>query len=195
MFDGASRATQLHQHLRERGQGDQPPAANTTLLPFGGSAVISQSLYDGNGRLKQIMDDNNNITAYDYDSLDRETTMTYHDGSTVARQYNEASDVTTLTDANGSEFDNTFDAIGRKTSCSITLATGVIGTTAQSFEYDGLSRTTFARDSVSTTHADVSLDYDSLGRVLEDSQTFGGNTRNATNSEFTSYPVTEQTYP
>jgi hypothetical protein len=63
------------------------------------------------------------------------------------------------------------------------------------FEYDDLSRATFARDSVSATNADVNLDYDSLSRVLEDSQTFGGNTRNVSNTAFVSYPVSEVTYP
>ena len=195
VFDGASRPTQMQQHLRERGQGDQAPAANSTMLPYGGAAVTTVTSYDGNGRTQRITDDNQNVTSYEYDSLDRETKMTYHDGSTVSREYNAASDVTTLTDANGSEFDNSFDPLGRKTQCDVTKAAGVLGTTEQKFEYDGLSRMTFARDSVDTTHADVSLDYDSLSRVLEDSQTFGGNTRNATNSEFNSHPASEFTYP
>ena len=41
----------------------------------------------------------------------------------------------------------------------------------------------------------VRLYYDSLSRVIEDSQEFGGNTRNATNEEFESYPVTQVAFP
>lgn len=37
--------------------------------------------------------------------------------------------------------------------------------------------------------------YDSLSRVIEDTQVFGGNTRNATNEKFTSYPVTQMAFP
>ena len=37
--------------------------------------------------------------------------------------------------------------------------------------------------------------YDSLGRVIEDSQTFSGNERNWTHTQFTSYPVTQCEYP
>jgi RHS repeat-associated protein len=94
-----------------------------------------------------------------------------------------------------SVFDYTYDAIGRKTACAITLATGVVGTTAQAAEFDGLSRITFGRNSISTAHADVSRFYDSLDRILEDSQTFSGNTRNVTNEMFESFPMTQFAFP
>ena len=64
----------------------------------------------------------------------------------------------------------------------------MVGTTAQAFQYDGLSRRTFARDSVSTTNADVTFAYDSLGRVLEESQAYDGHTRDLTHTQFLSYP-------
>ena len=135
--------------------------------------------------MRQLVDDNGNITHWTYDSLNRQTVMTFPDGSTRTSVYNQASDVVLYTDENGSEFTNTFDAAGRKTAVAVSLASGVIGTTAQSFQYDGLSRMTYARDSVGTTHADVTLVYDSLSRVLEDSQTFDGNTRSVTSEAFT----------
>jgi hypothetical protein len=75
----------------------------------------------------------------------------------------------TYTDENGSVFNNTFDAGGRKTAVAIVPAAGVAGhagfgvagTTSQSFQYDGLARTAFARDSVGSTNADVTIVYDS----------------------------------
>ena len=101
----------------------------------------------------------------------------------------------TFTDENGRVFQNTLNALGRKTAVAITRAAGVVGTTAQSFQFDGLSRTTFARDGVGSTNADVTRVYDSLGRELEDSQAYAGHVRNATNTAFTSYPVSGFTFP
>ncbi len=121
--------------------------------------------------------------------------MTFHDGSTRTNVYDEADDVITLTDENGSRFSNAFDALGRKMAVSISLAAGVTGTTSQSMQYDGLSRTTFARDTVSGVNADVTLVYDSLDRVLEDAQTYAGHARYVTNTAFKSYPVSEFTFP
>jgi hypothetical protein len=92
-------------------------------------------------------------------------------------------------------FVNTYDAVGRRIQCDITPAEGIPGTTAQSSQYDGLSRRTFSRDTVDDANADVTTIYDSIGRTLEESQTYNGNTRNATNTAFTSYPVTGYTFP
>ena len=64
----------------------------------------------------------------------------------------------------------------------------MVGTTAQSFQYDGLSRQTFGRDSVEATHADSWFAFDSLGRVAEEKQTYGGNDRCATYNAFESLP-------
>ncbi len=172
-----------------------PPEPESTFLAYGGASITTSTLYDGNSRVRQLVDDNGNITLWTYDTLNRQTEMTFHNGSTRVNDYDEASDVVEYTNENGSVFTNTFDAAGRKTAVSITLASGVVGTTAQSFQYDGLSRMTFARDSVSTTHVDVTLVYDSLGRMLEDSQAFGGNTRNVTSEKFTSHPMTQFAFP
>jgi RHS repeat-associated protein len=92
-------------------------------------------------------------------------------------------------------FANTFDALGRKTGVSITPASGIGGTTAQAFQYDGLSRTTSAVDTVGSASAGVTLVYDSLSRVVEESQAYQGNTRNVTNAAFRSSPVTGFTLP
>src|SRR5580658_5601781 len=102
--------------------------------------------------------------------------MIFQDGSTRISEYDEASDVVQYTDEIGNVFANVFDALSRKVSTDITIATGPdlnvsTNTQSQSFAYDGLSRTTFARDSnarlgVSGTYADVNLFYDSIDRVL-----------------------------
>ncbi len=118
-----------------------------------------------------------------------------HDGSTCVRVYNEASDVVQFTDENGSVFENTFDALGRKKDCTISKAVSVVGTDAQSFQYDGLSRQTQAIDTVGSTDATVQMSYDSLNRVIEDSQTYTGGTRNVTMTDFDSHVISQLQFP
>ncbi len=116
-------------------------------------------------------------------------------GGYVEFVYDSAGDVVTYTDENGSVFSDTWDCMGRKTNITITPASGIGGTTAQSFQYNGLAQTTFARDTVGTNNADVTLVYDSIGRTVEEEQVYGGNTRYVTNDGFTSLPVSQFTYP
>jgi hypothetical protein len=106
-----------------------------------------------------------------------------------------ANDVVTYTDENGSVFSNTWEPMSRKTNTTIAPASGIGGTTAQSFQHNGLAQTTFARDTVGTNNADVTLVYDSIGRTVEEEQVYGGNTRYVTNDGFTSLPVSQFTFP
>ncbi len=85
--------------------------------------------------------------------------------------------------------------MGRKISTTIAPASGIGGTTAQSFQYNGLAQSTFARDTANGNNADVTLVYDSIGRTVEEAQSFGGNTRYVTNTAFTSLPVSQFTFP
>lgn len=184
-FDGASRRLRTKQHLRTDGSGTEPII----------DTVLTQQFYDGNGRLTTLVDDNGGTTQYSYDTQDRQTVMTFHDGSTRTNTYDEASDVIGYVDENGSSFSNSFDPLGRKTQVAISLATGVEGTTAQSFQYDGLGRQTFARDSVGTANTDAAFVFDSVGRVVEEAQTFSADTRYVTHDKWTSLPATDLTYP
>jgi RHS repeat-associated protein len=200
VVDGASRAIQFQQHLRQLGQGQNPPAPGQTLLPASAGAIVTTLILDGNSRQTQLIDDRGNVTRWEFDTLDRETAMIFHDGSTRTSQYDEASDVVVYIDENSTRFNNTFDALSRKVTVNIVIPLGssVSPTTVlQQFQYDGLSRTTYGHNegALSANPSDVNLYYDSIDRVLEDSQTFGGNTRNVTNAVFTSYPVATLTYP
>ncbi len=85
--------------------------------------------------------------------------------------------------------------MGRKTDVAIAPASGIGGTTAQSFQYNGLAQTTFARDTASGNNADVTLVYDSIQRTVEEAQAYGGNSRYVTNDAFTSLPVSQFTFP
>jgi RHS repeat-associated protein len=184
-YDGASRQLRTLQHLRGNGSG-----SNAVF-----DTVTTTSNYDGNSRLIRLIDDNGGTTTWTYDTLDRQTVMTFHDGSTRTSVYDLANDVITYTDENGSVFANTFDVLGRKITVAITLASSVVGTTAQSFEYDGLSRMTFAEDDIDEVNADTDLIYDSLGRVIEEVQLYGGDTGYVTHDAWTSLTSTDLTYP
>ena len=98
-------------------------------------------------------------------------------------------------DENGSGFVFTFDALGRRIAIAITPAMNVGGTTAQSFQYDGLSRQTQAIDTVSITSAEVDFFYDSKNRVLEEEQIYGGITCYTTHTAWQSLHATQVTYP
>ena len=190
-YDGASRAIESIQHLREDGNGGPPPA-NATLLADGGATIRTVTVYDTNSRVIELIDDRGASTLYTYDTLDRQTAVTFHDGSTRTIDY-DAVDVTDYTDENGSVSEYTYDAIGRLAAVAITPASDVIGTTAQSSQYDGLSRRTQAIDT-SGSNAAVDIVYDSLSRIVEEKQAYG-NTRYATHTAFKSLPITELTYP
>jgi len=67
-FAVASRPTQTQENLRgglsgKGGQGDEPAAANGTLLPFSQQTVTTTTVYDGNSRVRQVLDDNGNPTG------------------------------------------------------------------------------------------------------------------------------------
>ena len=194
-FDGASRPLESRQLLRQNGLGNQGPAANSTFQSAGRGLIRTQTLYDGNSRMFQMIDDRGATTDYTFDTLDRQVTLVYADGSTKTNVYNTTSNIVTYIDENGSVFNNTWDCLGRKTNVAIVPAIGIGGTTSQTFQYDGLNRSTLARDTVGTTNADVTLVYDSIGRTVEEAQVYGGNTRYVTNTAFTSIPATQFEYP
>ena len=188
-------AVEAVQHLRQDGNGGAPEGdGQKSFLPGGGASIRTASIYDANSRLIELIDDRGGTTLYTYDSLDRQTRVTFHDGSMRDTTYDAASDVTRYEDENRSQFAFTLDAAGRTTAVDITRATGVVGTTAQAVQYDGLSRQTFTRDTSDSANADASFAFDSLGRVVEEAQAFGGNTRYLTHNAFESAPPSRFTY-
>ena len=206
VYDGAGRVIESVRHLRQDGDGG-PPEADGTFEPDGGAAVRTRSVYDGNARLTQLVDDRGGTTTYTYDTLDRRIVMTFHDGSTRVTEYNAAGDVIRYTDENGTKFGDkdatpsptegyVYDAIGRLTTIqNITAAISVVGTTEQTFEYDGLSRMTKATDSVNPLMvAECSFYYDSVGRTVEEHQYVNYN-RYVTHHAFLSLVPTGLTFP
>ena len=195
IYDAAGRVTETHQHMRSEGSGDNGPASASTFLAAGTDTVRTQMVYDMNNRLRHLIDDAGATTAYAYDTLDRQTSQKFHDGNERTITFTDAGDIATYTDENGSVFTPSYDGLGRMTAISISKGSGVVGTASQTVEYDGLGRMTRAIDTDGSSPAECKFYFDSLGRVIEDSQIFGGNTRNVTHNAFTSAPATGLTYP
>ncbi|MFQ5528314.1 MAG: RHS repeat-associated core domain-containing protein [Thermoanaerobaculia bacterium] len=163
----------------------------------GDGLVSTLSDWDGNSLRSSWTDDNSNRTDYTYDNLDRLVATTegicdpasglgsLADGcgepnsvpTTETTEFDPDDNETVFTDENGTIRECRFDALNRATSCSLTTGPGVIGTTRQSYQYDGLSRPTRATDDNDPgTPADdsaITSAYDSLSRTIEETQRLG----------------------
>ena len=83
--------------------------------------------------------------------------------------------VTQITDPNGSVIADTFDDNNWRTARSVTRGTGVLGTTSETFSYDGLGRLTEASDNdykVEFTYGVIGLS----SQVYEEKQSYVGGT-------------------
>lgn len=156
----------------------------------GGDGLITTLyVWDGNSLLNHLIDDNGNQTNYAYDNLDRRVTETKgivvapaladrdDPDTTITHIYDRDDNVVQRIDENGSVVDCSYDAINRRTACNIDRAPGVIGTTEQTFEYDGLSRLRLATDNNEPEDSDddstITFAYDSLSRTVEETQQIG----------------------
>ncbi len=96
----------------------------------------------------------------------------YPDGSFTRRSYNKGNQLAQFIDRNGSIISNSYDARERLTGRSVTRGVNVVGTTEESFVYDGLGFLTRAitNNDPETNDDDVvvNMEYDSLGRLLHD---------------------------
>lgn len=177
--DGLGRRVRVDRILTASGLGDgtasPPPATGDPNNPDGLLRVETQ--WDGNSLVAAVLDDSLHTTTYAYDNLDRRISETRDDGTVRTWSHDPEDNLTGHVDANGTSFTGTYDAANRTILVVATPATGLEGTTQQSFEYDGLGRVTRTTDnndpSVSGDDAEVVRVYDSLGRVVEEKQTLG----------------------
>ncbi len=104
------------------------------------------------------------------------------DGTDINFTFDPDSNVILILDEAGNKFNCTFDALNRKKSCAIKRAPGFVGTTAQAWLYDGLTRNTFCiDDNVPIVDGDFAAEddvtcsyvYDSLSRKIEETQQVG----------------------
>ncbi len=208
-YDGLNRQTREETVLTASGQGDgvnigatlegvksTTPPSDPTQAADGLITVYYD--WDRNSLLASVTDDNGNQTQYTYDNLDRRLTETKgvcvppaladrcDPSTTITYEYDPDDNVVRFTDENGSVVNSQFDAINRRTASNVTRAPGVVGTTATSYEYDGLSRLTRATDNNEPGDASddstITFAYDSLSRVIEETQQMGSLSAKAVSS-------------
>ena len=163
-YDGMSRRLQTLQDLRAAGIGSGAVS----------SQITTAFAYDGNSRLISITDSNGNTTRYTYDALNRRITEILANNTAISYTYDPNDNAVKTTDNNGTVQSHTFDRIDRCTATAVAPAVGVVGTTLNTYQYDGLSRITHMTDnndpSDATSASTVMFAYDSLGRVVEEDQ-------------------------
>ncbi len=178
VYDGANRLVKHVQDIRDSGG-----AITDTIDKF--------YTYDANSRLTSVQDDLGHVTGYDYDALNRLIDTTYANTASVSLSYDQDDNVLSRLDQNGTLVTYTYDGLNRLTQRNALLpggGTGVyntenaqsmlVGTTDQFFQYDGAGRLTLASDNndfldpLDDSHCTYT--YDSLSRLLEESQDYGG---------------------
>jgi RHS repeat-associated protein len=137
-------------------------------LPGGGTPNKHKTAYewDKDGNLLKVTDATNAVTQYEYDDRGWPKKTIQPDATTTVLAYDLAGRVTTATGNNGTVVTQTYDAAGRLTGRTIQRATGVLGTTGETFEYDSVGRLIRATDNDSV----VEFTHDSLGNVLTEKQ-------------------------
>jgi len=125
---------------RERALAFGTPIDNFT------SAQVTEWGFDKNNRLVLHKDDGGNSSTYEYDALDRRTKLVYPDLKSVVYEHDGNDNVTKVTDPAGNVVTDTYDVLNRNTARAVALATGFLGTTAETRTYDALNRTVTNED-------------------------------------------------
>ncbi len=159
-YDGLNRLVLTTRILTSDGTG----ATSAT------DTIVTGQAWDDSSRLISQTDDNGNVTTYGYDALDRLETTTFADQSTTSSTFDTHDNQLTMTDGNGTVVTWGYDLLNRRTTTSVSLASGIVGTTCETFAYDGLSRIVRAEDNDSV----VTQGIDSLSSPT--SETIGWNT-------------------
>jgi RHS repeat-associated protein len=158
--------------LRVDGQGALPLDTSNVANPD--ARVTLSSEFDEAGRVVAMTDDTGATTRYQYDELNRLVRVELPGGGAQLTAYDRDGHVREFRDANGSVVTTLVDGLGRPVQLQIAPGPGIVGTTSQTREFDGLSRLRLATDNNDPASAAddeaVTLRYDSLGRVLEEEQ-------------------------
>ena len=174
-YDGLGRLLTTTTILTPSGLGDgtfDPPRDLTNPANADGELTVITG-WDDNSLRFTTTDDKGDVTTYTYDNLDRQVLTTHDDGTTRSTTYDAVDNVIEETDPNGTLSIHTFDDGWRRTLTTVTPGSGVVGTTSQSFEYDGLDRPTIGfDDNTASPDDDVTITrvYDSLSRMIEEVQ-------------------------
>jgi len=156
-------------------------AANHDITQAGDGRITVQSGWDALGRLVSQVDDNGNETTYMVDTLGRRTRAEHPDGSVETWTWSGDNELIDHVTRHGAVVTWTHDPEGRPLSASTDhsgASTPLIGSVSRTWTYDGKGRVVQSTDGNDPNLAqdDVTLTkvYDSLGRVLRETQEIGG---------------------
>jgi YD repeat-containing protein len=156
-----------------QGNGTWTPTPDTSNIANPDGLITVRTTWDRNGLPLSSQDDAGHVTATTYDNLDRPVLTQADDQTVETVQYDPEDLPVGRFDANGTFTSSSFDPARRLVARSVSPAAGVEGTTLQQFQNDGLGRITYASDNNGFGSADDvwdALAYDSLGRILEETQ-------------------------
>ncbi len=153
-YDGLDRRIETIRELTDDGTG------SGAVIDL----IVTTMVWDDSSRLVARLDDHGNATMYEYDPLNRLVRKQYADMTERLYEYDVHDNLLREEDANGTVVDNGYDLLDRLTSRTVTRGIDVLGTTSESYEYDGLSRLVLAVDDDAT----VTRDYDSMSNLAEE---------------------------
>ena len=169
-YDALSRPTRQVVDLRQGGRGD---GALDLGNPFNADGRIELAYaWDDNSNLESIRDDAGNRTLFVWDPLDRKEAEIYADDTRTLFQHDREHNVVQVTDPAGSVVTKLYDQANRLIECQVARGPGIVGTTRETYEWDGLSRLIGTSDdngapgSVQVTR----YGYDTLSRLARETQ-------------------------
>ena len=155
----------------------------------GGDGIITTKYeFSPDGQMTALVDDNGNRTEWSYDSARRKVVETKglnqapaladraDSPTSINWTYNSDGTVQTQTKEDGTVLHYDYDTARRLTHIYATSVPAAVGSTEQTFEYNGLgARMKSTDNNYSGTADDVTATwyYDSLGRVVEEGQKIG----------------------
>lgn len=155
IFDGLNRKTSTIYFLTEDGTG------GTEVV----DTIVTRQTWDDSSRLTGQIDDNGNLTAYEYDPLNRQIATVYADLTRDVALYNVHGVKVSTTDPNGSVIRASFDLLDRVVRNDMEVGEGVSDdTTFETFAYDGKSRLVKGVDDDSV----VERSYNSQSQVISE---------------------------
>ncbi|QQR80662.1 MAG: hypothetical protein IPJ69_00385 [Deltaproteobacteria bacterium] len=159
-YDALNRRVRSSLELRNNGVG------SGALL----GTINTDYEYDDNSRLIRMTDDNHHATTFDYDHLNRKVRTHLADSSVYRYTYDTNDNLSRYEDPKGFQIDLHYDAAHRLTVKDITQDHASQG--REVMAYDGLSRLVRAsvEDETGATSSDVQFHYDSLNRILRETQ-------------------------
>ncbi|MCI0442024.1 hypothetical protein L0152_02265, partial [bacterium] len=105
-------------------------------------------------------------TTFGYDAINRLTSIQYPQNGSVSMTYDGNDNLVSSLDRNSNSVSYTYDGNNRLTAKNIVRGGGVIGTTFENYDYDGLDRMILAKND----DTQVELQYDSRGLITQDKQ-------------------------